>query len=49
MCRKNQLWGLAVLAFGLGLWVGCWLKSEAAQICFGFVLVAAGFLVLQKK
>lgn len=49
MCRKNQLWGLALLTFGLGLLIGCWLKSEVVQICFGFVLVAGGFLVFQKR
>ena len=49
MCRKNQLWGMAVLAFGLGLVVGCWLESELARICCGFGLLVAGFLILQKK
>lgn len=49
MCRKNQLWGLAVLAFGTGLLIGCWLESELAQICFGLVLMAGGFMALQKK
>ena len=49
MCRKNHLWGLSVLAFGLGLLIGCWLESELAQICFGLVLIAGGFFVIQKK
>jgi hypothetical protein len=49
MCRKNHLWGFGVLAFGFGLLVGCWLESELAQICFGFALMAGGFLILQKK
>lgn len=49
MCRKNHLWGLAVLAFGLGLLAGCWLESEVSQICFGLMLIAGGFLIFQKK
>jgi hypothetical protein len=49
MCRKNQLWGLAVLAFGLGLLVSCYLESGLAQVCFGLALMAGGFLLLQKK
>jgi hypothetical protein len=49
MCRKNQLWGLAVLAFGLGLLLGCCLESELTRVCFGFVLIAGGFLLFQKK
>lgn len=49
MCRKNHLWGLAVLTFGLGLLIGCWLESELAQICFGLALMACGFLLIQKK
>lgn len=49
MCRKNHLWGLAVLTFGLGLLIGCWLESEPAQIIFGLALIVGGVLVLQKK
>lgn len=49
MCRKNQLWGIAVLAFGLGLMVGCWMESEFVRNCLGFALIAGGILVLQKK
>lgn len=49
MCRKNQLWGIAVLAFGLGLMVGCWLESEFVRNCFGFGMIAVGVLILQKK
>ena len=49
MCRKNHLWGLAVLTFGLGLLIGCWLESELSQICFGLALMASGFFLLQKQ
>lgn len=49
MCRKNHLWGFALLAFGLGLLAGCWLESELSRICFGFALMGGGFFVIQKK
>lgn len=49
MCRKNQLWGLAMLALGLGLLFGCWLESEPSQICFGIALSVGGFCIFQKQ
>lgn len=49
MCRRNQLLGLGLLTFGLGLLVGCWLSSEFVRNCFGVVFMASGILVLQKK
>lgn len=49
MCRRNQLLGLGILAFGLGLLVGCWLESVFVRNCLGIILLAAGVLVMQKK
>ena len=49
MCRKNQLWGIAILAFGLGLLVGCWMESEFVRNLLGIGLIAVGVLFLQKK
>lgn len=49
MCRRNQLLGLGLLAFGLGLVVGCWMESEFVRNCLGIGLIAVGVLVLQKK
>ena len=49
MCRRNQLLGCAVLAFGCGLLVCCWLESELLRIVFGIGLLVAGFCLLQKK
>lgn len=49
MCRRNQLLGLGLLAFGLGLVVGCWMESEFVCNCLGIGLIAVGVLVLQKK
>ena len=49
MCRKNQLLGIAALAFGLGLLVCGWFESGFVRICFGIGLVAVGVFLLQKK
>ena len=49
MCRRNQLWGLAVLAFGLGLVVGSWLEPVFIRKCCGIGLMAVGVLIVQKK
>ena len=49
MCRRNQLWGVALLAFGIGLLVGAKIGSGFFCICFAFGLVAFGFSVWRKK
>ena len=49
MCRRNQLWGLAAMFFGLGLLVGCWLESEGIRNVCGIALIAGGVLFIQKK
>ena len=49
MCRRNQLLGIAALAFGVGLLVCCWFESGFVRNCLGVGLVAVGILLLQKK
>ena len=49
MCRKNHLWGLAVICLGLGLLLGCWFQSKPFQICFGLALAVSGICILQKQ
>ena len=49
MCRRNQLLGMALLAFGLGLWIGCWLETGLSRICFSVIAIVGGVLLLQKK
>lgn len=49
MCRKNQIWGIAVLAFGLGVMVGCWVEPAFVRNLIGIGLIAGGILILQKK
>ena len=49
MCRQNQLWGFALLSFGLGVIVGMLLESGFFSICFGCGLVILGFCVMHRK
>ena len=49
MCRRNQLMGVALLCFGLGLLVGCRLETGLARICLSVIGIGGGFLLLQQK
>ena len=48
MCRQNQMWGAAVLAFGFGILVGTWLQSGFFCHLAGIGLIALGFAVLRR-
>lgn len=49
MCRRNQLLGCAVIAFGLGLLVGHCLESALVCNTAGVVIIVFGFGVLKRK
>lgn len=49
MCRKNQLWGWMLIAFGLGVLVCLGLSSHFLRCCCGFGGVCVGFIVLRRK
>ena len=49
MCRKNQLMGCNLIAFGLGMLVGFGLESGFWCWVLGVGLIAFGFAALQKK
>lgn len=49
MCRRNQLWGWILLAFGLGLLIGKCLESGLLSSFVGIVIVFGGFCVLRQK
>lgn len=47
MCRYNQLWGLVLIALGLGILLGTWMSGGFICYCFGLGLGGAGFLILK--
>ena len=49
MCRRNQLWGVAAMAFGLGVLMASLFESAFFCGCVGVVAIVVGIGVLQKK
>ena len=49
MCRQNELWAWAAIAFGMGVLLGVWIESGFVRCCIGCVAVALGIMVMQKK
>lgn len=49
MCRRNQLCGCCMIAFGLGLLIGLSLESSFICGCLGVGAVVAGFFSLHRK
>ncbi len=49
MCRQNQLWGCALLTFGLGVLIGTWLHSGFICHILGFALIFLGLGFVRRK
>lgn len=49
MCRKNQLCGCALVAFGFGLLIGTLLESGFFSFCAGVSIMVLGFWCTGKK
>lgn len=49
MCRRNQLCGVALMAFGLGILAAAFFESVFFCGCLGFGGIVVGVVVLQKK
>lgn len=49
MCRRNQLLGVALAAFGLGLLVAGFFESAFFCGCVGIGSIVVGIVFLQKK
>lgn len=49
MCRRNQLLGWILLAFGLGLLVGKCLESGFLSTVVGIGLIVIGFCVMRRR
>ena len=48
MCRQNQLWGIALLAFGGGILLGTWLEGGFFTLCFALGMCVVGFGFLRR-
>ena len=48
MCRRNQLLGVLLLGFGIGLVIACRVASVFWCSCFGFGGILLGIALLQK-
>jgi len=49
MCRRNQLLGCVLLAFGFGLLTGSWLESGLFCHLFGVLAIFGGVATCRKK
>ena len=49
MCRRNQLWGCILIAFGIGVLVGTWLESGVFCFLFGLLALFSGVAVCRGK
>lgn len=49
MCRRNQLWGFMLTAFGVGVLVGTWLESGLFCHLFGLLLIFCGIGICGRK
>lgn len=49
MCRRNQLFGMALAGFGLGLLVAGLFESGFFCGCVGIAAICAGLVILKKK
>ena len=49
MCRQNQLLGVAILGFGLGMLIGIWLDGGFFGHCFALGMAVCGLCMLRRK
>ena len=49
VCRKNQLLGGMLIAFGLGLLMGKCLEASFMSTFFGLAIVVGGVMVVRQK
>lgn len=49
MCRRNQVWGWLLAAFGLGLLIGTQIESGFLCVCLSFGAIIIGFAVSRKN
>ena len=48
MCRNHIVWGLALIAFGLGLLLSCFIETVTILVLLGIGAVVGGCCSLRK-
>ena len=49
MCRRDQLWGCILIAFGLGLLIGIWIEGGFLSKCFAIGIGILGLCVIRRS
>lgn len=49
MCRKGQVLGITLIALGIGVLLGLWMKSGLLSHCFGFGMIGIGYFIMRRK
>ena len=49
MCHRNMVWGLALVAFGLGMLIGCSIESGFWCCVLGIGVILSGFVFCNRK
>lgn len=49
MCRRNQMNGCCLTAFGIGLLLGQWITSAFLCIVGGIALICLGCFILRQR
>ena len=49
MCRRNRLWGLGAVVFGVGFLLGMWIEGSFVSHCIAFGLLFWGLAQSLKK
>ena len=49
MCRRNQLYGCTLIAYGAGILTGALVSAQVLCVCLGLGALIAGALFLCRK
>lgn len=49
MCRRNQLLGIALAGFGLGLLMACFFESGFFCGCIGLIAIGVGLMIVRHR
>ncbi len=49
MYRHHQLWGMTLVAFGVGILVGTWISAAFFCHFIGIIALISGYCILRKN